>query len=67
MHAVENGQARQQVEVIALTGSRVIHRELAPDEAESTLQLNLEGLPSGIYFVRWHNGRETIVQRFMKQ
>ena len=67
MHTVENGQARQQVEVIALTGSRVIHRELAPDQAEATLQLNLEGLPSGIYFVRWHNGKETVVQRFMKQ
>ena len=55
-------QGQSQLSVMNLNGQEVITRQLT----QSKTQLDISGLPGGVYFVRLINERTIVIRKFVK-
>ncbi|PTM13294.1 MAG: hypothetical protein DA408_07245 [Bacteroidetes bacterium] len=58
---------QQMVEVFNLNGMSVLQRNLTPVAGVGTMQLDISQLQTGMYLLRWSDGAQVILTRFIKQ
>lgn len=66
---IRNGEAipTQRVEIFDLNGRLVSQLVMSGSAVQSSATIDVSTLQAGIYLVRWQNGTEVIVSRFIKQ